>query len=80
LFFTDKACFQWNAYINSQNIRIWSAENPWALQWHPLHSLNLVFDAQCLKNERIVGTLLSKETVGGDIFSIIYDVCGIFQK
>jgi hypothetical protein len=38
------------------------------------------FSMHSVQNERIVGTLLSEETGGEDIFSIIYDVCGIFEK
>jgi hypothetical protein len=40
-FYTDKAWFTLCAYINSQNNRHWSTENPDALHEVPLHDLKL---------------------------------------
>lgn len=36
-FFTDEAWFHKTGYINSQNMRIWSSENPHAILETPLH-------------------------------------------
>jgi hypothetical protein len=47
----DEAWFHLSGYINSQNSRIWSAENPHALHENPLHLSESVFGAQCLENE-----------------------------
>jgi hypothetical protein len=37
LFFMGEAWFYLSGYINCQNSRIWSAENPHALHVNPLH-------------------------------------------
>jgi len=37
-FFTDKAWFHLNGYVNSQNTRIWAAENSHTVHEEPLHS------------------------------------------
>jgi hypothetical protein len=35
---TDKAWFHFRGYVNSQNFRIWSVENPHAVHRISLHS------------------------------------------
>ena len=37
-FFTDEAWFHLSVYVNSQNTRIWAAENPHTVHEEPLHS------------------------------------------
>ena len=37
-FFTDEAWFHLSRYINSQNTRIWAAENPHTVHEEPLNS------------------------------------------
>jgi hypothetical protein len=39
--FTDEAWFHLSGYVNAQNTRYWSTENPHMLHEHPLHSLKL---------------------------------------
>jgi len=36
-FFTDEAWFHLRGYVNSQNTRIWAAENPHSVQKETLH-------------------------------------------
>ncbi|PNF37420.1 hypothetical protein B7P43_G16027 [Cryptotermes secundus] len=38
LFMTDEAWFHVGGHVNAQNVRIWSNENPHAIQQVPLHS------------------------------------------
>jgi len=40
-FYTDEAYFQLNGYVNSQNMRMWSAENPHEFIEAPLHPLKV---------------------------------------
>jgi hypothetical protein len=49
-FFFYKACFHWSAYLNSQNNRIWCAENPHGMHENAVHSSKTRFSVQCLGN------------------------------
>jgi hypothetical protein len=51
-FFTDEAWFQLSRYINSENRKIWSAENPHALHANSLHLSKMDFGAQWLGGEK----------------------------
>ena len=37
ILFSNEAHFWWNGYVNKQNCRIWSGENPQAFVETPLH-------------------------------------------
>jgi len=52
-FFTDEAWFQLSGYINSQNRKIWSAENPHALHVNSLHFSKWGFGAQCHGKKKV---------------------------
>jgi hypothetical protein len=41
LFITDEARFHVTCFVNSQNTRIWSEENPYAVHQIPLHDIRL---------------------------------------
>jgi hypothetical protein len=41
VFYSDEAWFHLSGYVNSQNSRTWSAENPHTFQERPLHSLKV---------------------------------------
>ena len=51
-FFSDKAWFHLSRYINSQNMRMWSAENPHYFEKPPLHLQKLGFDVSLLRGVR----------------------------
>jgi len=38
IIFSDEAHFQLDGYVNTQNCRIWGAENPWVIHEKPLHA------------------------------------------
>jgi hypothetical protein len=40
-FFTDEAWFNLSGYINTQNSRLWSSENSYAVHENPLHEQKL---------------------------------------
>jgi hypothetical protein len=48
--FTDQARFRLRGHTNSQNSRLWTAENTHDLDENLLHSLKLVFNALFLEN------------------------------
>jgi hypothetical protein len=50
-FFTDEALFHLSGHINSQNSRIWNAENPRALHENTLYSPKEAFSAKWLEKE-----------------------------
>jgi hypothetical protein len=53
-FFLDEAWFHLTSYVNSQNTRIWSKENPHAAHETPLHPVKIgVWCA--VSRHRIVG-------------------------
>jgi hypothetical protein len=41
MFYSDKAWYTLSGYINSQNNRYWSTENPYAVYEVPLHDLKV---------------------------------------
>ncbi|PNF34202.1 hypothetical protein B7P43_G17545, partial [Cryptotermes secundus] len=56
VFFTDEAWFHLSGYVNSQNNRIWSSENPNVLHEKPLHCQKIgVWCA--VSRRRIVGSI-----------------------
>jgi hypothetical protein len=62
LFITDEACFHLSGYVNSQNTRIWSGENPHAIHQTPLHDIKI--GVLCaVSARRIIGPIFYYETV-----------------
>jgi hypothetical protein len=60
--FTDEAWFHLSGYVNTQNTRLWSFENPYAVHEKPLHDQKLGV-CVAISRQRIVGPLFSEETV-----------------
>lgn len=67
VYFSDEAWFHLDGYVNSQNCRIWSAENPHAFQERPLHARKIgVWCA--ISRRRIVGPLFFDKSVDGVVY------------
>ena len=65
LFMTDEAWFHVGGHVNAQNVRIWSNENPHAIQQVPLHSEKVgVWCA--VSPRRIIGPIFFHHTVNSD--------------
>lgn len=61
-FFSDEAWFHLSGYVNSQNFRIWSAENPHVFHETQLHPIKIgVWIA--MSRRRIVGPIFFEETI-----------------
>lgn len=70
IFFSDEAWFHLSGYINSQNYRIWSAENPHAFQETSLHPLKVgVWCA--VSPQRVVGPLFFDDTINAERYQEI---------
>lgn len=70
VFFSDEAWFHLSGYVNSQNSRIWSSENPHVLHERPLHCQKTgVWCA--LSRRRIVGPLFFETTVNSVVYQDI---------
>lgn len=64
-FFSDEAWFHLSGYVNSQNFRIWSAENPHAFHETSLHPIKIgVWIA--MSRRRIIGPFFFEETVNAE--------------
>jgi hypothetical protein len=60
--YSDEIWFHLSGYVNSQNSRIWSAENPHTFHERPLHSLKV--GVWCAVSRwRIVGPTFFGETI-----------------
>jgi hypothetical protein len=65
LFITDEAYFHLTGYVNSQNARFWSDENPHAVLHIPLHDIKIgVWCA--VSARRIIGPIFYHEIVNSD--------------
>lgn len=70
VFFTDEAWFHLSGYVNSQNTRIWSTENPHVFHETPLHCLKIgVWCA--VSRRRIVGPIFYEGTVNSIVYQDI---------
>ncbi|KAL4084269.1 hypothetical protein QTP88_028094 [Uroleucon formosanum] len=70
VFFSDEAWFHLSGYVNSQNSRIWSTQNPHALHETPLHSQKIgVWCA--ISRRRIVGPIFFETTVNSVVYQDI---------
>ena len=61
IFFTDEAWFHLSGYVNSQNSRLWSSDNPHSLHTTPLHDKKV--DVQVAISRRIVGPIFFMNTI-----------------
>lgn len=73
MFFTDEAWLHLSGYINSQNFRIWSTENPHQYIESPLHPLKIgIWIA--ISRTRIIGPIFFHETIDSERY------CGIIDQ
>jgi hypothetical protein len=65
LFITDKAYFHLSGYVDSQNTRIWSDENPHAVHHIPLNDIKIGLWC-AVRARQITGPIFYHETVNSD--------------
>jgi len=66
-FFSDEAWIHLSGYINSQNTRMWSAENPHYFQETPLHPQKIgVWIA--LSRRRLIGPIFFHNTISAETY------------
>ena len=66
-FMSDEAWFHISGYVNSQNTRYWSSENPHVIHETPLHDLKI--DVWCaVSGTKIVGPIFFESTVNTDVY------------
>lgn len=71
-FFTDEAWIHLSGYVNGQNCRIWSTENPHNYIESPLHSIKIgIWIA--ISRRRIIGPIFFHETLNTQRYLIIFD-------
>lgn len=71
-FFSEKAWLRLHisGYVNSQNTRIWSSDNPHVLHEQPLHSQKFV--VWCvIFHRRIVGPIFFETTLNSEVYADI---------
>lgn len=69
-FFTDEAWFHLSGYVNSQNYRTWSTENPHEFVETELHPLKVgIWIA--MSRRRIIGPIFFNETINGERYRTI---------
>jgi len=73
-FFKDEALFHLSGYINSEDSRIWSAENSHAVYKLVHICQRFVLGAQCLKNELWDQCCLNRQLLQ-KIIQIFYSIC-----
>jgi hypothetical protein len=67
VFFGDEAWFHLSGYVNSQNNRIWSAENTPTFYERPLHSLEVRVWCS-VSRWRIIGLIFFNETITAEYY------------
>jgi hypothetical protein len=68
--FSDEAWFHLSGYVNSQNSRFWSSENPHWFHEVPLHSQKI--GCWCaISRKQIVGPIFFSETVTAEKYQEI---------
>lgn len=61
-FFSDEAWFHLSGYVNSQNYRIWNAENPHVYRETPMHPIKIgVWIA--MSRRRIIGPIFFQDNI-----------------
>jgi hypothetical protein len=70
LYFSDEAWFHLDGYVNSQNSRIWSTDNPHAIYEKPLYAQKIgVWCA--ISRIKIIGPIFFTDTVTSDVYRAI---------
>lgn len=79
-FFSDEAWFHLSGYVNSQNYRIWSAENPHTYRETALHPEKIgVWCA--MSRKRIVGPIFFTQTINTERYqAIIQDFVALLEE
>jgi hypothetical protein len=79
-FFTDEAWFHLSGYVNTQNTRLCSSQNPYAAHEKTLHDQKLeVWVA--ISRWHIVGPLVFEETVNSERYcSMLHDFIGLLEE
>ncbi|KAJ4441236.1 hypothetical protein ANN_11087 [Periplaneta americana] len=72
-FYTDEAWFHLSGYVNSQNFRIWSTNNPYEFIETPLHAEKIGVWA-AMSRRKIIGPIFFDETVNATVVVITEDV------
>lgn len=71
-FFSDEAWFSLDGYLNSQNNRFWSLNNPHVFIESPLHSKKV--GVICfMSRRRIIGPIFFRETLNSDRFIQLFN-------
>jgi hypothetical protein len=79
-FFADEAWFHLSGYVNTQNSRLWSSENPYAVHEKPLHGQKLGVWV-VISRGRIVGPLFFEEIVNSKRYcSMLHDFIGLLGE
>ena len=66
-FYTDEAWFHLSGYVNSQNFRIWSTDNPYQFIETPLHPEKIGVWA-AISPRRNIGPIFFHETVKATLY------------
>ncbi|KAJ4432161.1 hypothetical protein ANN_20777 [Periplaneta americana] len=66
-FYIDEAWFHLSGYVNSQNFRIWNANNPYEFIETPLHAEKIGVWA-AMSRRRITGPIFFDETVNATVY------------
>lgn len=64
-FFTDEAWFHLSGYVNSQNYRTWSTENPHVLVETSLHPIKIGIWV-AMSRRRVIGPIFFEETINAE--------------
>jgi hypothetical protein len=79
-FFTDEVWFHLSGYVNTQNTRLWSSENRYAVHETPLHDQKLRVSV-AISRRRIVGPLFFEETMNSKRYcSMLHDFIGLIEE
>ena len=66
-FISDEAWFHLSGYVNSQDTRYWSSENPHVIQEKPWHDLKI--GAWCaVSGTKIISPIFFELTVNTDVY------------
>ncbi len=67
VYFSDEAWFHLDGFVNAQNYRVWSAENPHCFRTTSLHPLKIGVWA-AISRKRIIGPIFFSSTITGEVY------------